>query len=171
MSPRTHRGIDPQLGATKPLHDEPVRKSGSSQSSRKKARQAGEQAKVFEERRRYPRVWIALPVRYAPRQYALDVPPELHEAKTVNISRSGMALEVSHRLHRGGLIELAILQNNPPGCVDVVGTVTRCEPLHSSDASLPDLNPPRYVVAVKFTRLLSLRELRTLHQTAMLEAL
>jgi hypothetical protein len=169
MSLRRHHIRTDLAATTKPLALPFGLPSGSLSRRRKRSVQTS-RGEGAEERRRHPRVPIVLMVRYAPRQYGPDTPPELLVGQTVNISRMGVALEISHRLRLGGLIEMSLIQQNPLGCVDVVGRVAWCQPQHypgSDDAESP---PLRYLVGVEFSRLLSIRELRTLHESALLDA-
>lgn len=115
------------------------------------------------EQRRYRRILVSASVRYAPRQFGSNIPPDLWEGRVVNISRSGAALKLSQRLHSGGLVEMAIIQSDPPRCLGVVGKVIRCEPMLEIDSADPNKTPLTcYLVAVEFTRTLDLEELSQL---------
>jgi len=145
-----------------------MRQQQASPATRMKHDPAG--SRPTAERRRFPRIRISLVVRYAPRQYGIDVPPDLWVGRTLNISRSGAMLELYHPLVGGGLLEMSLIQSNPLGCVDIVGRVNRCDlapPLESSE--LQDNRRTRFRVAVDFTRALALRELRVLHELEALE--
>ena len=124
------------------------------------------------ERRRFRRIAMRVAVRYAPRQYGSDVPPDLWEAHTVDISRSGVALEIVHRLRRGGTVELTFIQNSPPRCINVVGEVVRCERIPGASAVGTDGSPggPVYRVAIQFSRILDMEEIALLRGDQPLDA-
>lgn len=110
-------------------------------------------------------------VRYAPRQFGSNVPPDLWEGKTINISRSGAALELPHILRRGGLVELSLIKSDPPRCVSVVGEVVRCERIPGGESIDTDGSPrARYLTGVEFTRTLEIEELSVLRESHPLEA-
>lgn len=128
-------------------------------------------ARPESERRQFKRISVKALVRYAPRQYGSDVPPDLWEGQTINVSRSGAALNLPHRLRRGGAIEMSLIQSNPPRCVMVVGRVVRCERIPGGDRLEADGSThPRYLVAVKFDRVLDIEELALLRESAAPEA-
>jgi len=105
-------------------------------------------------------------VRYAPRQLGSHVPPDLWEGRTLNVSRSGAALELAHRLRQDGMVELTLIQPNPPRCVSVVGKVVRCDPIPGSHSRDPNTTPRScYLVAVEFTRTLDIEELTLLRES------
>jgi hypothetical protein len=115
---------------------------------------------------------LSTTVRYAPRQFGSDVPPDLWEGKTLDISRSGSALELPHRLRAGGMVELTVIQTNPPRCVNVVGEVVRCKQIPGRRVPHADGSPggSLYAVAVQFTRVLEIDELATLRESCPLDA-
>jgi hypothetical protein len=123
------------------------------------------------ERRAYRRIPLSASVRYAPRQFADDVPPDLWEGRIINISRSGAAFKISTPLRDGGLVELSIIQANPPRCVSVVGKVVRCESMLEMDLTNPEGEPHRcHRVAVEFTRTLDIEEIALLRDTSTMAA-
>jgi hypothetical protein len=111
-------------------------------------------------------------VRYAPRQFGSNVPPDLWEGRTINISRSGAALELPHRLRDGGMVELTLIQSNPPRCVNIVGEVVRCARIPGISGTGTDGTPggPLYMVAVQFQRILKIEELAMLRESRPLDA-
>jgi len=123
------------------------------------------------DRRRFRRYEISLPIRYAPRQYQSDVPPDLWEGTLVNISRSGAAIKLMHRLRRGGTLEISFIQHNPPRCVSVVGKVIRSELLPGLHAlTLDGTARGAHLAAVEFARVLDIEELATLREAPALDA-
>jgi hypothetical protein len=118
------------------------------------------------ERRKHKRIDVKFAVRYAPRQFGSDVPPDLWEAQAVNISQSGAALKLPHRLRATGQVELSLMNHNPPRCISVIGEVVRSERLHGVDMKDAEGQArPAYLVAVEFTRLLEINELAMLRDT------
>jgi len=123
------------------------------------------------ERRQYRRIPLSASVRYAPRQFADDVPPDLWEGRIINISRSGAAFKISTPLRAGGLVELSVIQANPPRCVSMLGKVVRCESMLEMDLTNPEGEPHRcHRVAVEFTRTLEIEEIALLRDTAPMAA-
>lgn len=128
-------------------------------------------SKSKKEKRRFQRIVVSVSVRYAPRQFGSNVPPDLWEGRTLNVSRSGAALELSHMLRRGGMVELTMIQSNPPRCVSAVGEVVRCEQIPGVHSIRPDgTGHTCYLVAVEFTRTLEIEELALLRESAPLDA-
>ena len=129
---------------------------------------AAEQEK---DRRRFRRLSFSAHVRYAPRQYGSDTPPDLWEGSLVNISRSGAAIKVLHRLRRGGVLEISFIKNNPLRCVSVIGKVIRCEPMSGLHSFSPDgTSRPCHFVAIEFSRLMDVEEIAMLRDAQALDA-
>jgi len=123
------------------------------------------------DRRRHRRIPISADVRYAPRQFGSDTPSDLWEGLLVNISCSGAAIRVQHKLRRGGVLELSFIQTNPLRCLDVVGKVVRCEPLPGLHPLTPDGTARQcHLVAIEFTRLLDVEELAMLRESSPMDA-
>ena len=115
------------------------------------------------ERRKHKRIAVKFSVRYAPRQFGSDVPPDLWEAQAVNVSQSGAALKLPHRLRPTGQVELSLMNHNPPRCISIIGEVVRSERLHGVEMrDAEGEERPAYLVAVEFTRLLEINELAML---------
>jgi len=123
------------------------------------------------DRRRFHRYPIPAQIRYAPREFGDNVPSDLWEGALVNISRSGAALKVMHRLGPGGVVEISIIKDNPPRCVSVTGKVVRCEPLPGLHLLSPEGTARRcYLVAVEFNRVLEIEELASLRESLKMDA-
>jgi hypothetical protein len=111
------------------------------------------------ERRLFRRLPVAAVVRYAPRLIAGHVPADLLEGQALNLSRSGVALELDHYLRPGGMVELAMMRLTPMFCINVVGRVVRSNPFPATVGPSPKgVRNPRYEVALEFARVLTLPE-------------
>lgn len=109
---------------------------------------------------------IPVVVRYAPRQYASEVPPDLWEGLTVDISRNGVAFELYRGLRHGGAIELSLIRFNPPHCVSVVGKVVHCRRIPGGDSVGADGTlRARYRAGVEFNHLLKTEDLVSLEES------
>jgi len=127
--------------------------------------------KSKKERRQFRRIPLFVMVRYAPRQFGSNVPPDLWEGETQNISRSGAALKLPHRLRRGGRIELTFINGDPPRSISVVGDIVHCRRIPGAEIKADDGTPlPLYLVGVKFSRTLDLEELAMLRGQDSLDA-
>jgi hypothetical protein len=123
------------------------------------------------ERRRFRRIALRVTVRYAPRQFGENVPPDLYEGKTVDISRSGVALEIPHRLRLGGTVELALIQQDPPRCISVTGDVVRCSAIPGSrSVDGEGMSHHGFLVAINFSRILEISEISNLHDAGPLDS-
>lgn len=123
------------------------------------------------DRRKFKRIAVSVAVRYAPRQFGDDVPPDLLEGRAVNLSRMGAGVEISHKLRIGGRVELTFMQTDPPGCVSVLGEVVRASRVPGGVGVGRDGQPaPLHIVGLKFTRMLELRELAMLRGNRVLDA-
>jgi hypothetical protein len=128
-------------------------------------------AKHKKDKRRFRRMPVLAVVRYAPRQFGSNVPPDLWEGKTLDISRSGAALDLPHILRCGGMVELSLIKSDPPRCVSVVGEVIRCDRIPGGDTTDADGSArARYLVGVNFTRTLEIEELSVLRETHRLDS-
>ncbi|MCX8036876.1 MAG: PilZ domain-containing protein [Candidatus Sumerlaeia bacterium] len=122
-------------------------------------------------RRRHARIAVSADMRYGVRESAHQTPPDLWEGTVVNISISGAAFKTSRKVAEGAHVEMVILQSNPVRCIQLLGTVKRCENLLEINAAEPDKSPSRcFLVAVEFAHLLSVEELAMLRGRLAMDA-
>jgi hypothetical protein len=120
--------------------------------------------RVLKERRRFPRENLVIPVQYAPWQFASEVPPDLWQGMTIDISLTGVALALIHRLRRGGIIEMYFLPCDPTHCIEIVGHVVRSHPMPPQDTVGSESKQSHYFAGIEFNRLLVKKELELLLQ-------
>jgi len=119
------------------------------------------------ERRLFERRSVSAVVRYAPRLIAGHVPSDLMEGRALNLSRSGVALELDHYLRPGGMVEMAMMRLTPMFCVNLVGRVVRSNPIPATvGPSRKGGRDPRYEVALEFARVLTLPEVEEFERNA-----
>jgi hypothetical protein len=116
------------------------------------------------ERRQFPRLKVNATVRYAPRELADKVPVDLWEGATMNLSRTGAAVELAHSLHHGGAVEMFFMKSDPPRCISVVGRVVHSDRQpRDADTSRANSDNPCYLTGLEFTRLLNSDEIASFH--------